>query len=104
MRLTGKYNLHGLQRMQKQAFQTIQVVKNKVGPFVAGESSRKTYGKNLWIEQGSEGDDALRANAFALPLVARALVDVLNQQGFEPLSQPPEVFVRDIVNGLACFG
>src|ERR1700722_68176 len=103
MGFAGKYNLDGLQGMQKKAFQAIQVVENKVGSFVAGESARESYSENLGIEQSSKCDYAFGANTFLGPLLAGPFVNIREQQSFQAFAQAPQFLVWNIVDGLPRF-
>src|ERR1700735_1471421 len=103
MGFSGKYNLHWLQRVRQQAFQAPEIVKDQVRPLVTCESSSKTDGQNPGIEQGPKRQRTLCANAFILPLLAGALVNIRNQQSLKTASEPPQFFVRNRVNRLPGF-
>src|SRR5271156_2927987 len=104
MGFAGKNDLYRLQRIREQAFQSPKIVEDQVRPLVGRKPPRKTDRQNPRIEQRAECNCALCANTFLFPFFASALVDVCDQQAFQPAPQPPEFFVRNCIDPLPGFG
>ena len=100
MRLAGKDNLHRPADAVENARQTIRVVKDQLGPLVAGEAPREPNRQRVGIEQRARGDDAGNRDVLFGPPLPRALAYEREQISPQRLAHGPQFAIGNREDGV----
>ncbi len=100
VRLAGEHDLDGSAHGREDAAEAIGIVEDEFRALVGGEPPREPDGQRVGIEQRARGDDLARADALVGPAQPRALADEREQVVAQRLSDVPQLFVGNRLDGV----